>query len=167
MANNASRSLGLVAKTGARGVLGAGQRRIEPVAHRVVRLDLVAVQKALVVLVKLGFQHSQPVKLREKYSRRFGRGSHRILGMLVLPGKKHLMRLVEIQVVEQTKALIKRRARIAGTSAASAGTRRSPGISPLNRTARATGRLLTFIDHVLANRCIVPVFRPLRNLLRA
>ena len=73
-----------------------------------IRLGLVAVQKALVVLVKLGFQHSQPVKFREEYSRRFGRGPYRILGVVVLPGKKHLMRLVEIKVVEQAKPLIER-----------------------------------------------------------
>ena len=46
------------------------------------------------------------MKFREEYSRRLGRGSDRILRMLVLPGKKHLVRLIEIKVVEQTKSLI-------------------------------------------------------------
>ena len=51
------------------------------------------------------------MKLREKYSRSFRRRSDRILGMLMLPGKEHLVGLVEIQVIEKTKALIERRVR--------------------------------------------------------
>ena len=51
------------------------------------------------------------MKFREEYSRRLGRGPDRILRMLVLPGKKHLMRLIKIKVVEQTKSLIQGGAR--------------------------------------------------------
>jgi len=91
------------------GVLGAGEGRVKTVAHAAVRFLLVAVQKLLVILVKLAFQHSQTVKFREQYSRRLSRGPHRILRMLVLPGEEHLMSLIEIQVVKEPKSLIQGR----------------------------------------------------------
>ena len=136
--------LGVGSKTGGRGGLGAGQHRVQTVPNRAIRLGLVTVQKALVVLVKLGFQHSQPVKFREEYSRRFGRRAHRILGVVVLPGKKHLMRLVEIKVVEQAKPLIERSAnrRCIGRSR---GHQQGRQAQAPERTARVTDRLLTFI----------------------
>src|SRR4029077_9868702 len=52
--------------------------------------------------------HSQAMKFGKQQSCRLGRRPNWVPGMIVLPGKKHNVRLVEIQVVEQPKALIQR-----------------------------------------------------------
>src|SRR5579862_2196257 len=51
------------------------------------------------------------MKFGEKEPRSLGRWSDRVLRILPLPGKKHLMGLVEIEVVEQAEAPIERGAR--------------------------------------------------------
>jgi|ERR1700730_2116775 hypothetical protein len=73
--------------------------------------ELGARRERFVILIKLPFQHSETVKLREKKSGSLAYRADRIIGMQRLPSGKILLCVLKIQIVETSETAVQSRTR--------------------------------------------------------
>ena len=75
------------------------QLGIEAALEIQVGLGLLAIEKRIVVQEELGLKNMEPVEFGKQKCRRIRRRPHGIFGMLVHPGVKARMGLIELEVV--------------------------------------------------------------------
>ena len=80
-----------------------------PVYHRIGSLFCARIESRI-AFEKLGREHPQAVKFREKISCRLAHRPYRIIRMFALPGRKIFLCSAEIEIVESQKASVQFRA---------------------------------------------------------